>query len=141
MEQTTPFSVKNQMKVDKSAPCIKIEGETGRNEAVFAAKLTIDNLEGETGQIEAVHAENCSEAATAQHLHDSTVTTISFEGDSCGCKGDLGRRYTAFLKENSGKTSWVNLYKEFNNPEKKQESTVKAITSGGTPPEGSASFP
>ena len=64
------------------SPSDQIEGETGRNEAVFAPKLTINHLESETGQIEAVHPENCSEAAKAQHLHDSTVTTISFKGEN-----------------------------------------------------------
>ena len=45
------------------SPSDQIEGKTGRNEAVFVRKLTIDNLEGETGQIEAVHAEKCSECS------------------------------------------------------------------------------
>ena len=64
-----------------SANVLQIEGKTGRNEAVLAPKLIINNLEGETGQIEAVHAEKCSEAAKAQHLHDSAVTTIRFKGE------------------------------------------------------------
>ena len=59
---------------------LQIEGKIVRNEAVFAPKLTIDNLEGETGQIEAVHAPAFSEAATVQHLHDSTVTIANTEG-------------------------------------------------------------
>ena len=50
-----------------SASILQIEGKIGRNEAVFA---------------EAVHASAFSEAPTAQHLHDSTVTTATFEGEN-----------------------------------------------------------
>ena len=68
-----------------SANVLQIEGKTGRNQADFVPKLTIDNSDVsqrvKTGLIEAVHAAKYSEAATVQHLHDSTVrTAASFEG-------------------------------------------------------------
>ena len=77
----TKIETNNEFKTENGTTDAKfgLNSELDGNEAVVAPKLTIDDSEGGTGQIEAVHAEKCSEAARAQHLHDSTVTTIGFK--------------------------------------------------------------
>ena len=60
----------------------KFRSNRGQNWPKRAPKLTIDSLERETGQIETVHDSVLNEAATAQHLHDSTVTIANTENGS-----------------------------------------------------------